>query len=125
MHVLLRYIECTQMSREERVKDTLSTMGASILLGGLSTFLGALPLVFCTSAVLRTVFTCFFSMVVLGVSHGLVFLPVLLSLVGPVPSHEIHSSSEGSVKEETTSNCQSSDASDSSGSNPASQSGSA
>jgi hypothetical protein len=59
-------------------------MGASILLGGLSTCLAVLPLAFGTSMVVRTVFLCFFALVCLGVSHGLVFLPVILCMFGPV-----------------------------------------
>ena len=59
-------------------------MGASILLGGLSTFLGVVPLAFSTSTVMRTVFICLCTMVVLGLAHGLIVLPVLLSFVGPI-----------------------------------------
>jgi Patched family len=59
-------------------------MGSSILLGGLSTFLGVLPLAFGTSTVMQTVFKCLCSMVVLGLTHGLIVLPVLLSFVGPI-----------------------------------------
>lgn len=58
-------------------------MGSSILLGGLSTFLGVIPLAFSTSTILRTVFTSLLSMVILGVTHGLVLLPVVLSVIGP------------------------------------------
>lgn len=40
IHVLLRYYECEPgKSRNERVKETLETMGASILVGGATTFL--------------------------------------------------------------------------------------
>lgn len=84
MHVLLRYYETPGNSRGEKVQGTLQTMGASIFVGGLSTFLGVLPLALGTSMIMRTVFLCFFAMIVLGVCHGLVFLPVLLSLIGPV-----------------------------------------
>ena len=59
MHILLRYYESKGATREEKVKETLQTMGASIMLGGLSTFLGVIPLAWSTSAVLRTVFTAF------------------------------------------------------------------
>jgi len=83
MHILLRYYESTQKTREDRVKDTLRTLGSSVLVGGISTFLGVLPLVLSTSYVLRTICACFFATVVLGVSHGLIFLPVLLSIFGP------------------------------------------
>lgn len=86
VHILLRYYESKETTREAKVKDTLQTMGASILVGGLSTSLGVLPLALSTSSILSTVFISFFAMIVLGVSHGLVFLPVLLSVCGPTSS---------------------------------------
>lgn len=66
------------------MQETLETMGASVLLGGLSTFLGVLPLAFSTSTVMQTVFICLCAMVVLGLAHGLIVLPVILSFVGPI-----------------------------------------
>ena len=84
MHILLRYYESTAPTREEKVKDTLKTMGASILVGGLSTCLGVIPLAFSTSGIIQTVFVLFVSMITLGVGHGLIFLPVVLSYVGPI-----------------------------------------
>ena len=84
VHILLRYYESSRFeTREEKTKDTLQTMGAAVLSGGLSTLLGVLPLALSTSEVIRTVFVCFVAMVVLGCGHGLIFLPALLSLVGP------------------------------------------
>ena len=83
MHMLLRYHECPGETREEKVVAALKSMGASVLVGGLSTLLGVLPLAFSTSELMRTVFVAFAGMVVLGVSHGLVVLPVILSIVGP------------------------------------------
>jgi uncharacterized membrane protein YdfJ with MMPL/SSD domain len=83
MHVMLRYNESKETTRDDKVKDTLKTMGMSIMVGGLSTFIAVIPLAFSTSAIIGNVFTCFFAMVTLGVSHGLIFLPVVLSLVGP------------------------------------------
>jgi uncharacterized membrane protein len=82
-HILLRYNESKCKTREGRVKDTLETMGSSIFLGGFSTFLGVIPLAFSTSTVLRTVFTSLVAMVVLSLSHGLILLPVILSVAGP------------------------------------------
>ena len=87
IHILLRYYEATPgKSRDDRVKETLETMGVSILVGGLTTFLAAVPLAFSTAEVFRTVFYSFFAMVSLGVTHGLILLPVLLSYFGPTVS---------------------------------------
>lgn len=67
MHVVLRFYESAEMSsRDARVKDVLKTMGASVLLGGLSTFLGVLPLMFSTSDIIFTFVATFFGVVFLG-----------------------------------------------------------
>ena len=94
VHVLLRYYESKEKSREAKVIDTLETMGASILVGGLSTALGVLPMALSTSNIMGTVFVSFFAMISIGVLHGLVFLPVVLSICGPV-SHTAHGLLEG------------------------------
>lgn len=52
------------------------------MLGAVSTFLGSVPLMFSQSAVFRTMYLAFFAMIFLGLSHGLVLLPVLLSIFG-------------------------------------------
>lgn len=62
----------------------LRSMGSSILLGGTTTFLGMMLLVFSSSAAFVTMFVIFTGIVVLGVSHGLILLPVLLDTIGPL-----------------------------------------
>lgn len=91
MHMLLRYHESPGNTPEEKVKAALKSMGVSILVGGLSTMLGVLPLALSTSNLMRTVFVGFFGMVALGLTHGLIVLPVLLSLVGPTAPMKEHS----------------------------------
>jgi predicted RND superfamily exporter protein len=83
MHILLRYFESCG-TRGDRVKETLSTLGASMLLGAISTFLGILCLAFSTSEILRSVFISIIGLIILGSLNGLVFLPVALALIGPV-----------------------------------------
>lgn len=82
IHTLLRYYECPG-NRQEKVVAMLKSMGVSILTGGISTFLGTIPLAFSTSTIFSTVFIAFVGLVVLGVSHGLILLPVVLSMIGP------------------------------------------
>ncbi|CAB9528937.1 Pick C1-like protein 1 [Seminavis robusta] len=100
MHIVLKFYESNGASREAKVKETLHTMGASILVGGLSTSLGVLPLAFSTSAILRTVFTAFFAMVALGLTHGLIFLPVVLSMWGPTVCIVSHTADNASANSE-------------------------
>lgn len=82
VHILLRYYE-VQGDRKSRTKEMLRTMGSSVMLGGISTFLGVLPLAFSTSTIFFTIFVTFLGLVTLGVGHGLILLPVLLSTFGP------------------------------------------
>lgn len=83
-HILLRYVETKSDDREFRVKETLRTIGASVFVGGVSTLLGVVPLAFSSSHIIRTVFIVFIALVTLGLSHGLILLPIVLSIIGPL-----------------------------------------
>lgn len=82
IHVLLRFYEA-KGNRHEKAVDVLKTVGSSILIGAITTFLGTLPLAFSTSDIFYTVFIAFLALVVLGATHGLILLPVVLSMIGP------------------------------------------
>ncbi|XP_062583779.1 protein patched homolog 1-like isoform X2 [Saccostrea cucullata] len=69
--------------RNERVRATLVEMGNPVFSGGFSTFLAFILLAASKSYVFTTFFKIFFLVVIFGLFHGLVYLPVLLSWIGP------------------------------------------
>jgi predicted RND superfamily exporter protein len=58
-------------------------MGSSSLVGGISTFLGTLPLAFSSSEIFTTIFIAFLGLATLACAHSLILLPVILSTIGP------------------------------------------
>ncbi|CAN0219603.1 unnamed protein product [Pylaiella littoralis] len=79
-------------TRDERMVQAVSDIGVAVVHGGLSTFLAVVLLSLSASYVFRVLFKQFFATAVMGLGHGLILLPVLLSLVGPAA----YSSSSGS-----------------------------
>ena len=71
--------------RTYKAKVAISSMGSSVIHGGMSTLLAVL----CTSGAKHYIFQVFFKMwfgiVIFGLSAGFILLPTILSLVGPVP----------------------------------------
>jgi len=73
----------TEGSREDRVTSTLGNVGSAVLNGGVSTFLATMLLALSKSYVFRVLFYSFFLTVFLGLLHGMVLLPAILSRIGP------------------------------------------
>jgi predicted RND superfamily exporter protein len=70
---------------DRRALESLADMGAAVLAGGASTFLAVVVLLFSDSYVFFVLSRQFCLTVVLGLAHGLILLPVMLSLFGPKP----------------------------------------
>jgi len=84
--------------RSWRATEALADIGSAVLQGAMSTFLAVVVLLFSTSYVFETLSRQFCVTVVLGVLHGLVLLPVLLSLFGPKPFASAENPDESDAK---------------------------
>ena len=70
-------------TRQTKMRLTLENIGPAVLNGGISTFLAFVILAFSETYVFQTFFKMFGMVVMFGLFNGLIFLPVLLSLIGP------------------------------------------
>ena len=84
-HIGEAFLQSEQKSRDECVVDALYSVGASVFSGGFSTWLAVVVLAGADTYILQVFFFMFALVTTLGLWHGLVVLPILLSLIGPNP----------------------------------------
>lgn len=85
-------------TRDAAVSAMLQEIGPPVFLGGLTTFIGIAPLAASNSNIFRTFFKMFFGIIVYGVGHGLVLMPVVLSLLGSMSGRDVATTQDSTVK---------------------------
>merc|ERR1712038_1805621 len=90
-------------SRQDRATNAVKLIGAAVINGGTTTFLALLFCGLSSSHVYQTFFKVFSLTVVFGLFHGLVLLPVVLSILGPSQSSSDQSSDAESINTGTVS----------------------
>ncbi|CAG5850104.1 unnamed protein product [Menidia menidia] len=79
-HVSYAFVSSKKPSREDKAMDALSSLGPPILQGALSTIVGVSVLSLSEFYTFRAFFKIFFLVMVVGMVHGLAFIPVILTL---------------------------------------------
>nr|KAG5702436.1 hypothetical protein BaRGS_027523 [Batillaria attramentaria] len=85
-HVCSAYLVSLAETREARARDAITHAAGPILNGAVSTLLGVVLLVFSDSYIFTSFFRIMFLVIVFGMLHAVLFLPVVLSLIGPQQS---------------------------------------
>ncbi|CAL8112733.1 unnamed protein product [Orchesella dallaii] len=83
-HIGLAFMTCSG-SRNSRAKQALRNIGPAVLNGGFSTFISISLLARSQSLAFISFYKIFTIVVGFGLFHGLIFLPVILSILGPDP----------------------------------------
>ncbi|XP_070774947.1 patched domain-containing protein 3-like [Enoplosus armatus] len=81
-HISYSFVSSPKNDVNEKAMDALAHLGYPILQGALSTILGVVVLSMSGSYIFRTFFKIVFLVITFGLLHGLVFIPVFLTLFG-------------------------------------------
>lgn len=88
-HIGHTFLTISQGNRTSRALNTVLHIGAAVLYGGGSTILALSVLSNSEAYTYRSFFRIFFLVIVFGLFHGVVLLPVILSVVGPRPYNKV------------------------------------
>ncbi|CAN0510355.1 unnamed protein product [Ectocarpus sp. 12 AP-2014] len=78
--------------KDARIAEALGEIGPSVMVGAATTFLGIMPLAFASNVIFRVFFKMFLVIISFGFFHGVVFIPVMLSIL---PDRLVSNSAHG------------------------------
>lgn len=84
-HIGHSFLVASRGSRTDRALESMLHIGSAVLYGGGSTLLGLAMLSFSDAYTFKAFFKIFLLVILFGLFHGIVFLPVILSVTGPPP----------------------------------------
>jgi len=90
-HIGVAFLHSTALTRQDAAIQALGDVGAPVLHGAISTFIAVCALSGSSSYVFVSFFRQLFLATIFGCGHGLLLLPVLLSMVGPQRYQNAHS----------------------------------
>ncbi|XP_019695773.1 patched domain-containing protein 3 [Harpegnathos saltator] len=82
-HICYAYMSSKRARPEDRMKDSLYSLGLPIVQGAASTILGLVALLLAGTYIFLVFFKMVFLVIFIGAMHGIFLLPVLLSIFGP------------------------------------------
>ncbi|KAK2531248.1 patched domain-containing protein 3 [Columba livia] len=81
-HISYAFVTSGESSANKRAIEALSLLGYPVLQGAVSTIIGVVVLAAAKTYIFRTFFKIMFLVILFGVLHGLVFIPVFLTFFG-------------------------------------------
>merc|ERR1711871_811870 len=82
-HYLYAFMTTKGESGNARLRNSMTFIGMPVFSGGFTTFLGVAPLAFSKSVIFFTFFRMFCGIIFFGLLHGLVFAPIVISVLNP------------------------------------------
>nr|XP_023679252.1 patched domain-containing protein 3 isoform X1 [Paramormyrops kingsleyae] len=81
-HISYAFVSSSKSSANEKAVEALFALGYPIVQGAISTILGVVVLSASSSYIFRTFFKIMLLVIIFGVVHGIIFIPVFMSFFG-------------------------------------------
>lgn len=88
-HIGHTFLITAGTNKSERAIEAVLHIGSAVIYGGGSTLLGVVMLSLSDAYTFKAFFKIFLLVVLYGLFHGLILLPVVLSLIGPQPYNSL------------------------------------